>query len=559
MKNISKLSGVFFLLLIGFSCQEDVLNKFPLDKPDNSTFLQNATELDLAVNGAYNGLWLNSISATGQWEYVLDCTSDIAWDRNGSIFTFAGNGSITSASSSLDVIWEHYYSGIGRVNFILDNISKVEDASELTLNQAEGQIRFLRAYWYAQLVNLWGDVPLIEHVQGINDLEVSKTPKSQIIDFILADLDIAAAKLPASWPAESQGRATSGAALALKSRVALVDSRFEIAAQAAKKVMDSGIYSLYPDYQDLFNYTGESNQEVIFEINYQFGLQQHRLPVSFFSRNAGGNSTKVPTQTMVDSYECIDGLPIDQSPLYDPKRPFENRDPRLRQSIAVPGDIFLGFQFETHKDSLMCWDYNQTPARRIGNQDATNPYASFTGYCWKKATDEQDKGSFRSASSLNFIVIRLGEVLLNYAEAKIELNQIDQSCMDAINAVRRRESVQMPAISSGLGQETMRQLVRHERKIELAMEGLRLQDIRRWKLAEKVMDGPLYGRPQKPYSYKDQGTPVIDSQGIIDYSSYSDKLSIVETRHFQANRDYVWPIPLRELDANKLLEQNPNY
>src|SRR5690606_30270115 len=175
----------------------------------------------------------------------------------------------------------------------------------------------------------------------------------------------------------------------------------------------------------------------------------------------------------LDSYECIDGLPIDESPLYDPANPFEHRDPRLKQSIATPGDIFLGFQFETHRDSVQCWNYNVSPPQRVPNQDALNAFASFSGYCWKKMADPEDFPVYRNNSSLNFIILRLGEVLLNYAEAKIELNEIDQSCLDAINEVRGRESVQMPPIAAGKSQADMREIIRRERKIELAMEGLR--------------------------------------------------------------------------------------
>ncbi|MCD8540228.1 MAG: RagB/SusD family nutrient uptake outer membrane protein, partial [Leadbetterella sp.] len=360
MRNIRKKVGVLILGLISFSCQ-DVLEKFPVDKPDNSTFLKNTTELDLAVTGVYARLWHTGISAGGQWEYILDCATDIAWDRNGSILTFAGNGTLNSANATVASIWEHYYAGIGRANYVLDNLSKVEGASDKVLDEAEGQVRVLRAYWYSQLVTLFGDVPLIEHVQGIGDIEVARTPRKEVVDFILADLDAAAARLPLSWAAASQGRVTSGTALALKARVALADGRYDVAAQAAKTVMDSKAYSLYPDYQNLFNYTGESNNEVILEVNYNYGLKVHNAPVALFSRNAQGNSTKVPAQVLVDSYECTDGLTIDKSPLYDPKNPFVNRDPRLKQTIAVPGDRFLGFQFETHKDSLQCWDYNTTP------------------------------------------------------------------------------------------------------------------------------------------------------------------------------------------------------
>ncbi len=556
MKRIIYIATVFLLLALA-SCHK-ILEKYPNDNPADVTFLQTEAELNIAVNGIYNNIWL-TLSASGQWEYIIDNATDIGWDRNQSVVSFIGNGTVLPSNGELETVWKHFYSGISRANYVLSNIGKVKGASQQALDRAVGQALFLRAYWYLQLINLWGDVPLVLEPQGIDNNQLPKTPATQIIDRLLADLDEAAPKLPPNWPAADKGRITSGAVYALKSRIALVGGRYEIAAAAAEEVIGSSQYQLYPDYEQLFKYAGESNSEVIFEANYAYGIKDHRMPISIFSRTAQGNSTKVPTQSLVDSYECIDGLPIDESDLYDPHNPFENRDPRLRQTIAVPGDIFLGFQFETHKDSLQCWDYNTTPARRIANQDAINPFASFSGYCWRKSADDADKGAFRNASSLNCILIRLSEVLLNYAEAKIELNQIDESCLDAINQVRQRPSVNMPPIEMGKNQTEMREIVRRERKVELAMEGHRLQDIRRWRIAEKLMPGPLYGRPQKPYSYPDQQTPVIDADGKMNYSAYADKLSIIEQRVFNADRHYVLPIPQRELDANKALVQNPNY
>ncbi|MCG6189540.1 RagB/SusD family nutrient uptake outer membrane protein [Maribellus maritimus] len=558
MKNkIFNLLIVTFLILVG-SCT-DYLDKTPLDGPSDVSFLKTEEELAMAINGIYNNLWFHSISASGQWEYLLDCTTDISWDRNGGVFTDLGNGSQSPTDESFATLWEHLYKGIARCNFVIENIDRIENTSQETIENAEGQVRFLRAYWYHQLISLWGDVPLVTQTYGLNENKVSRTNKAEIVDFLLSELDIASQNLPDSWANENKGRATKGAALALKSRIALYAGRYDIAASSAKQVIDLNIYELYPDYRALFQYEGESCSEVIFEIMYQYGIEDHRMSYSVGSRNARCTSTKVPSQSMVDSYECVDGMTIDKSPLYNPAKPFENRDPRLKQSIAVPGDIFLGYQFETHKDSVMCWNYNVTPAVRISNQDATNAYATFTGYCWKKMADPIDYPDNRNNSSLNFIIIRLAEVLLNYAEAKIELNQIDQDCLDAINAIRDRESVKMPLIVTAKSQTEMRQIIRRERKIELAFEGFRLQDIRRWGIAEKAMSGSLYGRPQKPYNYSDQGIPLFDNDGIPDYSSYADKLRVVEIRSFNPTRDYLWPIPQKDMDVNDQLVQNPGY
>src|SRR5690606_30208385 len=161
-------------------------------------------------------------------------------------------------------------------------------------------------------------------------------------------------------------------------------------------------------------------------------------------------------------------------------KPFENRDPRLHYTCAVPGSIFHGYQFETHRDSLKCWNYNVNPPARVPNQDATNPYASFSGYCWRKYANMENP-DYLTRSETGIIVLRYAEVLLNYAEAKIESNDIDQSVYDAINLVRSR--VDMPEVSAGKSQAELRSIVRIERKSEFAFEGLRLYDIRRWKIA----------------------------------------------------------------------------
>src|SRR5690606_34923957 len=124
-----------------------------------------------------------------------------------------------------------------------------------------------------------------------------------------------------------------------------------------------------------------------------------------------------------------------QSPLYDPSNPFENRDPRLQATCVVPGSVFLGYQFETHPDSLEVWDYNTNPPRRVNNLEVTHAYATFSGYQYRKYVADEAR-EFRGESELNTMLVRYAEVLLMYAEAKIEKGEIDQSVYDAINDVR---------------------------------------------------------------------------------------------------------------------------
>jgi hypothetical protein len=276
------------------------------------------------------------------------------------------------------------------------------------------------------------------------------------------------------------------------------------------------------------------------------------------SRLASGTSNKIPTQARIDSYECIDGLDIDKSPLYNPNTPYENRDPRLKFTCVVPGEIFYGYQFETNRDSLQIWDYNVNPPVRIGNTDGTHDYATFSGYLWRKYSDGTvDFGNRRNNSELNSMVIRYAEVLLNYAEAKIEAGQIDDSVLAAINKVRQRPSVGMPAITTR-DQAALRAAVRKERSYEFGGEGLRLFDIIRWGYSETVMNKTVLGKIPRGIIAT---APAIDEKGIPDYTNIPNQsqMRVIEIRTFDKNKNYLWPIPFNEIQTNKELIQNPNY
>jgi hypothetical protein len=393
---------------------------------------------------------------------------------------------------------DSFYKLIARCNFILDNVNKVKDVTTPAIYaRCIAEARFGRAYAYQNLIELYGGVPLVTKMLSLNDAQLPRNSKEEVLTFVLTELDEAAKDLPVTYSAADIGRATKGAALAFKARAALFNQKWDVAAEAAKAVMDLNTYNLHPNFGELFTYNGQSSKEIILALQYlKTAKRTHSVPRNLLSRNGQGTSNKVPSQSLVDSYECTDGLTIDKSPLYDPAKPFVNRDPRLSFTVALPGSTYFNYQFETHKDSLKCWNYNINPATRIDNQDAINAYASFTGYCWRKYVDLTDKVDV-SNSELNIILIRYAEILLTYAEAKIEAGQIDASVYTAINLVRQRPSVNMPAIPSGLSQAELRSIVHKERMYELAMEGVRLFDIRRWKIAEQAMKGPFYGRIAK--------------------------------------------------------------
>ena len=561
MKTYIKLLS-FIILLFTVSC-EDYLERYPLNNPSDATFLSNETELVMAITGAYNTLRINIEGIP--LHMVLDQASDIGWDRNGSPLQAIGRNAHDSRNPSILSVWTGLYQGISRCNYILANMYRGKEVTNPNVyNRIEAEARFLRALYYHYLVELYGGVPLITTPLSLDEANVSRNSKSDIVSFILTELEESAANLPAENDHLS-GRATKVAAWAFQSRVALYNGRWNDAISAAQKVMalEGTEVILHPNYMDLFQYAGQDSQEIIFSVQFLKGITTHAMFRFFGPRLARAHTNKKPSYSVADTWECTDGLQIDESPLYDPQNPFENRDPRLHYTLAVPGSIFAGFYFETHGDSLFTWNYNVDPPVRVGNLEATHAYATFTGICFRKYHDNEDRHAVNE-SDLNIIMMRYAEVLLNYAEAKIESGSIDQSVLDAINKLRQRPSVEMPPITT-TDQNELRYAVRRERKYELSVEGGRLFDIRRWGIAEDVMKIPVLGRmklsyPSVPPRVDDHGTAWYDDIPIAAPGEPANfQMRLVEARSFNPARDYLWPIPDIEIITNPNLEQNPGY
>lgn len=550
---------ILILLLSGFtSCDDDFLTKAPLNDPSSATFFSNEAELEMALNGAYRSLYWHSYRVP--YQLWLDASTDIAWSRGdfGGVLTLQ-SGQYTTEFYLFSRAWKQMYTGIARTNNILDNMERAREVvSNKKFLEVEAEAKFLRSYFYFYLINLFGDVPWVDHMLSIKESDLEKTPKREILQHLYNDLDFAAENLEGVRSPSETGRVTKGAALTLKSRIALLAGDYEIAASAAKEVIDLGIYQIYPHYGDLFQFKGSGSTEVIMEQQYHLDDFKTAIPRFVANREPGGYSVLVPTQTLVDMYACIDGKPIDESNLYDPSKPFENRDPRLDQSIVLPGEWINGLLFQTHPDSTKTFKQTRSGVKRVSNPEVTNPYATFTGYIWNKYLDESDIPRNLSRSTLSIIMMRYAEVLLTYAEAKIELNQIDQSVIDAINLVRGRESVKMPAVETGMSQSDLRKLVRYERTIELALEGFRLFDIRRWKYAEHVLPGNVLGRRKKDHWF-DPIVPEINEYGSPVYPNETEIFQIISVNQFDPAKDYLWPIPQTEIDLMSNLKQNDGY
>jgi len=559
MNKLIKYICTVSLVIFFQSCDDQYLDRLPLDSPSSENFFTNETELEMAVTGVYNRLWYKTQGAV--WFLSFDFASDDGWDRNGSALQALGRGEQNADNAYTNGFWENFYRAINRVNYITSGTAELREKMDPEkYNRLVGEARFLRAYFYAYLAELYGDVPLVTTTLTLEEAQTPRTPKSEVIDFVLSELKEVKEYLP--MDASEKGRVTKGSVLALISRVALWNERWNEAAAAAKELIDSGAYQIDPDYAGMFTFSGDNSPEVVMRIQFLRGVETHNTPRDFLSRMALGHSNKKPPQDFVDTFDCIDGLPIDESPLYDPEQPFENRDPRLDYTLVVPGSRLVNWIFETHKDSTQTWEFRDNGMVRVPNIEAQHAYASFTGYLFRKHVDVSDYPTNVGASDQNLTIFRFGEVLLNYAEAKVELNELDGSVYEAINSIRGRESVQMPPIASGKSQEELRNIVRKERRSELGIEGLRYFDIRRWKIAENVIPGPVRGRVNR---YGSGGwlnePPMIDPIGTPSYDNVSnaDEMVVIETRSFNPARDYLWPIPRIELETNTTLTQNPGY
>jgi hypothetical protein len=506
-------------------CQKDLLVTIPNDRISTAIFWKTDNDALLAANAVYTYMAENA-NHFMSW----DGMTDIGYSHSPqSAESFILQGQFDALNSRVSADWDSCYAGIRAANTFLSHIGQVQATDTALIARLTAEVRTLRAYFYIRLASLFGDVPLVTKELSLEESKkLTRTPVSQVWDFISKELSDAADHLPLTQ--KDKGRITKGAALALKARAMLYAGRYQEAADAADMVIKSGVYSLYPSYQDLFSYAAEDNTEVILDIQFIKDTYSNNMFGLLAPHSLNSNSIYVPTKNLVDAYDMANGLPVtDPNSGFDPMNPYDNRDPRLEYSIFVPGDMLPnGKLFDPYPDS--------NTGDAVGSSFVVGP----TGFNVKKYVNKEDLPN-PGDCGINIILLRYAEVLLTYAEAKIELNQIDNSVYDAINQVRQRPDVNMPPVTSGKSQDEMRQIVRHEREVELAFEGLRFFDIRRWKIAANVMPGKVYG-----ITYKDNNGQLqtIDVPGWVQ--QWDD-------------RNYLWPIPQKELDLDPDLTQNTGY
>ena len=525
MRNIKKLFILFIASGFILGCKRDLLETIPNDRISSEIFWKTDNDAVLAANAVYSFLAESADHFIG-W----DGMSDIVFTNpTGPQEASISQGQFNALNSRITNDWSRGYAGIRAANTFLANVDRIQTNNPALINRLKGEVRTLRAYFYMQLAFLFGDVPLVTTEITVQESgQLTRTDVAQVWDFISDELTETATLLPLTQT--EKGMITKGAAIAIKARAMLYAGPFLEAAKAAKEVIDLNKYSLYSSYKNLFTYAAENNPEVILDIQYVADTYSNNIFQVLAPRSVNANSKWVPTKRIVDMYQMDNGLDInDPASGYDPMNPYDNRDPRLKYSIFVPGEVLPNNAI-----------FNPLPNSTTGDAVGSSFVVSPTGFNVRKYVNKEDLAR-QNNNGINFILIRYAEILLTYAEAKIELNQLDASVYDAINKVRQRADVNMPPVTPGKTQDELRAIVRNERSVEFAFESHRFFDIRRWRIAELVMPGKVYG------------LTYVDPNGVLQ------TVEVPGWTQIWSDKNYLWPIPQKEIELNANLTQNPGW
>lgn len=523
-------------LLSMSSCKKDFLDRKPLNLISEATLWGDPELIKLSVNEFYN--FMNSgFTATYLPAAITDDIQVIGSEESKISGYLTGDFNATTFPQKN--LWKDSYAQIRKINYFLERAEIAAALNPAQRKEMLGQARFFRAFVYFQLFSSFREVPLLLKAQPVEEAQDKpfKTSQQDGIAFIAAELAQAAEELPASWANTEYGRITSAAAQAFQSRVLLWAAsalnnpansldKWQAAADAAKKVMNTAYYSLQADYNDPFLKKNVLvKPEVILEFRYNGlkGEKQHSFDKNNSPAGYGGKGTNAPTQEIVDEYEMKNGKMIGESGSgYLASDPYAGRDPRFEKSVLYNNASFKGRAVETFAKGKDMPTSNPTP----------------TGFYIRKfiAEDFDYNKDVNVTSSTNWVIMRYAEVLLNYAEAQNEAIGPDATVYQAINDIRKR--AKMPELPAGLTQPEMRAKIRHERRIELAFEDqTRYNDLRRWKEAANILNKSVNGV-----------TITKATNGSLTFASKKSGSRVF------TDKNYWQPIPLTEIATNPNLK-----
>ncbi|MET6996445.1 RagB/SusD family nutrient uptake outer membrane protein [Chitinophaga defluvii] len=533
------------VILVLSACNKDYLTRNNPTSTTDESWWRTQAQLDGALDYIYASVPQGGYAGNPNGRiFFSTMTDDAYWNGNfyGSLNTVALGDGNPSLGWPYSGVWENNYARIRMASRFIENAERAYMDSTLRTRYIY-EARAMRAWYHLDLYLYFGAIPIItKAVTPVESGGLKRSSIQEVVNFITSELEICAAKLPVSYNNDQAKRITKGACLSMRAIAFLNARMYSEAATAARQVIDlkdengAAVYRLHnsgaPDrnsYADLFSYNGKINRERIF-------MRTNGLNDIWFRNAPSGvppgpaQAATNPTEALANSYETLQGKTLaelgnDSMDIYKKEPNYKNnRDPRLQYTLLYPNEVFEGRKLEP---------FNADPnnSDRIGG-----PTGSATGFWMRKYLDPQDKGATES-STLDFMIIRYAEILLTYIEAKVESNDWqDPAVIQYLNDIRNRAGMPNVNVAVYNTQEKLRQLYQRERRVELALEGARLFDIRRWKIGALVMRGSVEGATNPA----------------------TGKAVVVQTRKFNEQRDYLWPIPQNEIKTSQII-QNEGY
>ena len=525
MNNIRINIGILIVVILSMSsCVNDFLDFTPEDKITSAVFPETEGEIKMLLNGIYARFRETEVYNQGMFGFgASDGSTPNAYNwTDGLVYNNLGKGNLLSSAGGLVTYrWTQCYAVISRANYLLTVIEDIE-MSENAKNTFIGEAHFLRGVAYSLLADSYGGVPIIPMaLTTVEALNLSRASLEETWAQVISDYDMAISRLGVNAP--EPGRATKGAALAMKMRAYLYQGKYQQVISVADEIETLGKYALFPSYEGLFAAENENNAEVIFDIQYMEGENEQGTYIDQYCGTGTGNWTRgsryVPTDHLVNAYENIDGSPTLPFNPNDPAT-WEGRDPRLAFTVVLPHSFILGHQFPNYLYPGGAFNHAANPLKHLSTR--------------KYRVQDEEKLPPAGQSYINNIVIRYADVLLSKAEALIESGGDVAAAIALMNRVRtERNDVKITTLPTTLSREETRAKLRNERRVEFAMEGLYWSDIRRWDICDEIYPLNIYNH---------QGE-VIERRFPNGYQ-----------RQYQ-----LLPIPDSERSMNPNLEQNPGW
>ena len=557
----------YTLCVLGFTCSiqscDDFLDAFPTDQVTNENYWKTPDDAEKLLVDLYTSMMPKSGIF---WDEAMSDNAYLCWEWWGGQQQLA-NGTYTTSGDVPIGKWSGCYSNIRKCWFLLEGLEKVQFNSEVDKKRIMGETYFMLAYNYQLLTSFFGDFPLVTKVLNIDESKtLVRTPKAQVVDFAKQKLSEAISLL--AGITQENGKITADACRCLLARLQLYNGDYQGVLETVKDL--EGKYQLYTagetPYEDLFSGAAEMNCEVILSSPCDAAIGSvatgHSGNGAMLLKGMSGGDPYTaiyPTGALIDAYPMADGRLIHETgSIYDPKKPYENRDPRFYQSVVYPTSYLKTLDAETSSIVKKWYDPEDETTNQLQQYSASEP--SRTGYMWNKYVDYSIYAMNNVWDCTNdIIVFRYADVLLMKAEALVQTQgeAAKSSICDLIDQLRDRCKGGRVHRENYNTKDELMELVKNERRIELANEGLRFFDMIRWKDAEKVpaqtgvgLSGETYGAYMR-----------LDGVGANDRTVLIDGVPrrYVETRFFDASKHYLLPIPQSEIDLNPNLTQNPNW